>query len=76
MKAAFLTYNGAGLPARVNASRAEKVAAYEFDKLKWDPSWNEYFIEKTDPEITTKYYALVSALLADTVNPEIPTLHP
>ena len=76
MKAAFLTYTGAGLPAKINASRAQKVAAYEVDKLKWDAAWNQYFTENSDPDIGTKYYALVSSLLADTVNAGIRKLDP
>jgi hypothetical protein len=76
MKAAFLTYTGAGLPAKINASKTEKVAAYEVDKLKWEPAWDEYFTEKVDPEISSKYYALVSSLLADTVNAGIRKLAP
>lgn len=76
MKAAFETYIGAGLPAKINASKSEKVAAYEAQKLKWDPSWDAYFTEARDPQIGTKYYALVSLLLADTVNAEIRKLRP
>lgn len=76
MKAAFLTYTGAGLPAKINASRFEKVAAYAVDKLAWDATWDAYFTEKTDPEISSKYYALVSSLLADTVNAGIRKLDP
>lgn len=71
MNAAFLTYNGVGLPAKINASKAEKVSAYKVDKLTWDPQWDEYFTAQIDPDISTKYYALVSSLLADTVNAEI-----
>jgi hypothetical protein len=76
MKAAFLTYTGAGMPAKINASRLEKVAAYTVDKLVWDATWDAYFTEKTDPDISTKYYALVSSLLADTVNAGIRKLDP
>lgn len=76
IKAAFLTYTGAGLPAKINASRTQKVAAYEVDKLKWDAAWNQYFTENSDPDIGTKYYALVSSLLADTVNAGIRKLDP
>jgi hypothetical protein len=76
MRAAFSTYNGAGLPAKINASRSQKVAAYEVDKLKWDSTWDEYFTEKIDPDISNKYYALVSSLLADTVNARIRKVNP
>jgi len=78
MKAAFHTYNGAGLPAKINTSRSQKVAArsekvtaYDVAKQEWNVTWNGYFTEKKDPEIATKYYALVSSLLKDTVNSEI-----
>jgi hypothetical protein len=76
MNAAFLTYTGAGLPAMINTSRSEKVAAYEVDRIKWEAAWNEYFTEKSDPEISSKYYSLVSNLLADTVNASIRKLDP
>lgn len=76
MKAAFLTYNGAGLPAKIKASPSEKVAAYAVDKLKWDSAWNEYFAGNPDPEIAAKYYALVSSMLRDTVNVDIRKLDP
>lgn len=68
MKAAFTTYNGVGLPARINASKGEKIAAYEQDGLKWDAKWDPYFTERVDPFIERKYYSLVSSILADTVN--------
>jgi hypothetical protein len=68
MSAAFLTYNGAGMPAKVKTSKSQKTAAYRVDKLKWDATWDAYFTEKSDPEIATKYYALVSSILLDTVN--------
>ncbi|BAM88750.1 hypothetical protein S58_27440 [Bradyrhizobium oligotrophicum S58] len=71
MKAAFLTYVGAGMPAKINAFKSEKVAAYDVDKLKWDPTWDTYFTEQADSEIATKYYALVSSLLADTVKADL-----
>lgn len=71
MKACFQTYNGAGLPATINASKAEKVAAYQHDGLRWENSWNGYFTESVDPNVSTKYYALVSSLLADTVSPNL-----
>ncbi len=67
MNAAFQTYNGAGIPARINTSKAEKVAAYDFDKLTWNTSWDTYFTERADPDITRKYNDLVSSLLEDTV---------
>ena len=76
MRAAFSTYNGAGMPARINALRLEKVTAYELDRLKWNSTWDEYFTEHRDPDIATKYYALVSSLLADTVSAEIRKLKP
>jgi hypothetical protein len=76
MNAAFRTYTGAGMPAKINAFKSEKVAAYEVDKLKWDVTWDGYFTEKSDPEIATKYYALVSSLLADTVSATIRKLDP
>jgi hypothetical protein len=68
MKAAFTTYNGVGLPARINASKIEKMAAYEQDGLKWDTKWDPYFTEQVDTSIERKYYSLVSSVLADTVN--------
>ncbi len=54
----------------------EKVAAYEFDKLAWDPVWNDYFTEEADREVSTKYYRLVSAMLSDTVTPGIRKVAP
>jgi hypothetical protein len=71
MKAAFQTYTGAGKPAKIRASRQEKIAAYQFDKRPWRPAWNAYFTEETDPAVSTKYYRLVSAMLEDTVTPGI-----
>jgi hypothetical protein len=71
MRAAFQTYNGAGMPAKINASKSEKEAACDISKVKWNPKWDEYFTENKDPEISKKYYALVSSLLADTVRAEI-----
>lgn len=76
MSAAFQTYNGAGLSAKINASRSQKIAAYDVDKLKWDPTWNNYFTENSDPGIAEKYYALISSILADTVNSGIRKLTP
>lgn len=76
MRAVFLTYNGAGLSARINASKTQKVAAYEVDNLKWNSSWDMYFTGKTDPKIAAKYHALVSSLLADTVNADIRKISP
>lgn len=77
MNAAFTTYTGVGLPAKINATPSEKIAAYTVDKLQWDAAWDVYFAEKKDPEISTKYYALVSSLLADTVSANIRKLgHP
>ena len=76
MKGAFRTYNGAGLPAKINASRAEKIAAYEFDNLKWESSWNAYFTEEVDPGIKNKYYAVVSSLMGDIVKADIRKLPP
>jgi hypothetical protein len=74
MNAAFLTYTGAGMPAKINAFKSQKQAAYDVDKLKWDATWDSYFAERSDPEIAKKYYALVSSLLADTVNAGIRNL--
>jgi hypothetical protein len=71
MKAAFHTYNGAGLPAKINTLKFEKVEAYKNDGLVWNSSWDQYFTEQQDADISSKYYALVSSLLADTVNPDI-----
>jgi len=71
MRAAFLTYTGVGLPAKINSTKDEKVAAYDMDKLKWDSTWDVYFTGNVDAEISTKYYALVSSLLSDTVNTSI-----
>jgi len=71
MKSAFQTYNGAGLPAKVRGRRDQKLAAYEVDKLVWQPEWDSYFTEEVDSEITVKYYALVSSILADTVSSTI-----
>jgi hypothetical protein len=76
MNAAFTTYTGAGLPAQINAEPREKIAAYKVDKLQWDAAWDVYFTERVDPEIATKYYALVSSLLADTVSARIRKLDP
>lgn len=71
MKAAFQTYVGAGKPAMINAKPSQKIAAYDVDKLQWDPNWNDYFTKIIDPEIEAKYYALVNSLLADTVSGSI-----
>jgi hypothetical protein len=68
MKAAFTTYTGAGMPAKINAYNAQKVAAYNVDKLQWDAAWDAYFTEKSDPNIEAKYNALVGSLLADIVS--------
>jgi len=76
MGAAFRTYNGAGLPAKLNASKTEKVAAYQVDHVAWDPAWDRYFTEEPDPAIGSKYYSLVSSLLADTVNAGVRRLKP
>jgi hypothetical protein len=66
MGAAFTTYTGSGMPAKIDALKAEKVAAYDIEKLKWDTAWDAFFTERADPDIASKYYALVSSLLADT----------
>jgi hypothetical protein len=72
MTAAFRMYGGSGVPARIRSSREQKVAAYKFDKLEWDSTWDKYFTEESDPEIETKYYDLVSSLLGDTISAAIP----
>ena len=76
MEASFQTYNGAGLPAKINARKVEKVAAYQVDGLRWDSSWDQYFTETVDAHISSKYYALVSSLLADSVKPSIRKITP
>lgn len=68
MSAAFQVYNGAGLPAKIKTSSAEKVAAYNIDHLSWDNTWDAYFTGAADSEISDKYNDLVSSLLADTVS--------
>lgn len=71
MESVFQTYSGVGLPAQINGSPIEKIAAYENDQLKWDPAWNRYFTGNTDLNVSEKYYALVKSLLADTVDPSV-----
>lgn len=68
MNAAFQTYNGAGIAARIRTSRAQKVSSYVIDKIKWNPEWDTYFTEESDPEIAAKYNALVSSIISDTVS--------
>lgn len=68
MSAAFQTYNGAGLPAKIKTSSEQKIAAYNVDHLAWNNSWDAYFTGTADPEISNKYNDLVSSLLADTVS--------
>ncbi|MGB8420863.1 hypothetical protein [Paraburkholderia sp.] len=68
MSAAFQTYNGAGLPAKIRTSRDQKIAAYNVDHLTWDNAWDAYFTGAADSEISDKYNDLVSSLLADTVS--------
>jgi hypothetical protein len=68
MMAAFQTYNGAGLPAKIKSYKDQKVAAYGVSKLSWDASWDSYFLEKVDNDISSKYYSLVESFLADTVS--------
>lgn len=76
MEAAFQTYNDVGMPAKIKTSKSEKVAAYQRGGLRWEGPWNQYFTEEEDPDISTKYYALVSSLLADTVNAAIRHINP
>ncbi|MFO0700714.1 MAG: hypothetical protein U0236_15950 [Nitrospira sp.] len=76
MSAAFQTYTGSGQPAKIRASRLEKVAASKVDKLSWDPVWDDYFTEEMDHEVSSKYYKLVSAMLNDTVTPGIRKVAP
>jgi hypothetical protein len=76
MDAAFLTHNGPGFPAKINSSEKQKIAAYSFDKLKWDDAWNQYFTGESDPPIGTKYSDLVESLLEDTVDANIYKQHP
>ena len=76
MSSVFTTYTGAGLSAQINASKSQKLAAYEVDKLNWDSSWDRYFTGKTDPDISAKYYALVSSMLADTVSTDVRRVSP
>jgi len=76
MTAAFRTYTGLGKPAKIRSFRTEKVAAYEFDRLTWDPTWNDYFTEERDPDISSRYYSLVSSMLSDTVTPGIRQVAP
>lgn len=71
MRAAFKTHNGAGFAAKIRGVNTEKVAAYDFDKLKWNTEWNAYFTGERDAQLQTKYYELVYALLGDIVNAEI-----
>jgi hypothetical protein len=73
MNAAFRTYNGPGLPAKINASKYEKIESYKHGGMVWDSGWDEYFTEKTDSAIKIKYYALVTSLLSDIANAEIRT---
>lgn len=76
MEASFQTYNGVGIPAKINSSKSEKVAAYQRGGLRWEVSWDQYFTEKEDPDISSKYYTLVGSLLADTVNVAIRHINP
>lgn len=68
MRSVFQTYNGVGLPAKIKAFKDQKVAAYGASKLSWNSSWDSYFLEEVDNDISSKYYSLVESLLADTVN--------
>lgn len=68
MNAAFQTYNGAGLPAKIRTSSGQKIAAYKVDHLTWDKTWDAYFTGTADSEIRDKYYDVVSSLLTDTVS--------
>ena len=74
MNAAFSTYVGPGLAARINASKFEKVATYGQDGTKWDKKWDDYFTERVDPFFERKYNELVSAILADTVSAKVRSL--
>ena len=76
MKAAFQTYTGSGKPAKIRSLRAEKVAAHKFDNVKWEAAWNDYFTEERDPDISSRYYTLVSSMLGDTVTPGIRKVAP
>jgi hypothetical protein len=71
MGAAFATYNGTGLPAKISGSKLEKVAAFDRVNLKWDSAWDGYFTGERDAQTIHKYYNLVGSLLQDTVNAEI-----
>jgi len=76
INAAFKTYNGAGFPARINASKDQKVAAYKHDGLTWSPSWDGYFTEHEDATIPEKYGSLTSSMLADIVSTKVRSLGP
>jgi hypothetical protein len=71
MTTCFQTYNGAGIPAKINTSKAQKVAAYKHDGLRWDSSWDQYFTGASPSDVSSKYYDLVSSLLADTISADI-----
>jgi len=65
---AFQPYGKSGSPAKIRATKTQKMAAFEFEKRTWDSSWDNYFSTPIDPEIADKYFVLVSSLLSDTVN--------
>jgi hypothetical protein len=71
MQAAFQAHNGVGFAAKIRALNTEKVAAYDADKRKWNTEWNAYFTGERDTQLQEKYYELVHALLADSVNYEM-----